>query len=253
MLIHYADNLQDQSGIAHGFFGRDGGVSSGVYASLNCGPGSRDHPAAVAENRARALAAIAPGARLVSLSQIHSDRVHLVGADWNFGIRPEGDGLATALPGIALGILTADCAPVLFADMEARVLGAAHAGWKGAVAGVLENVIGAMERLGARPARIAAAIGPTISQANYEVGPDLRDRFTGEDGGFFVPSDRSGYFRFDLPGYVCHRLRRAGIGAISDLELCTYPQASGFFSYRRATHLGEADYGREISTIVLSE
>ena len=252
MLIHYAADLQIQPGIAHGFFGRDGGVSCGVYASLNCGPGSRDDPAAVGENRARAMAQVAPAGRLVSLSQIHGTQIHTVGTDWDFGVRPEGDGMVTGLPGIALGILTADCAPVLFADAEAVVVGAAHAGWKGAAAGVLENTVSAMERLGARPDRIAAAIGPTISQANYEVGPDLRDRFTGEDSRFFVASDRRGYFRFDLPGYVRHRLRQAGIGAISDLDLCTYPMANGFFSYRRTTHLGEADYGREISLIALA-
>jgi hypothetical protein len=205
----------------------------------------------VAENRARIVAALAPGARLVSLAQIHSPNVHTVGADWNFVTRPEGDGMVTALPGIALGILTADCAPVAFADPEAGVIGAAHAGWKGAVAGVLENTVAAMEKLGATPRRIIAAIGPAISQANYEVGDDLRARFGADDARFFVPSDRAGHFRFDLPGYVRKRLERAGVGQIQDMALCTYPPVNGFFSYRRATHLGEADYGREISAIVL--
>jgi hypothetical protein len=139
---------------------------------------------------------------------------------------------------------------VLFADSEAGVIGAAHAGWKGAVAGVLENTIAAMEKLGAERTRIAAAIGPTISQANYEVGQDLRDRFEGDDGLFFGPSDRPGHFRFDLPGYVRRRLERAGLKKAADTALCTYPAANGFFSYRRATHLGEADYGRELSAIV---
>ena len=253
MQFHIAPNLHDRPGLAHGFFGRDGGVSTGVYASLNCGPGSRDEAAAVAENRARAVAALAPGARLVSLAQIHSAKVHTVDRAWDFTTRQEGDGMATALPGVMLGVLTADCAPVLFADIEAGVIGAAHAGWKGAVAGVLENTIAAMEMLGAQRARIAAAIGPTISQANYEVGQDLRDRFEGDDGLFFGPSDRPGHFRFDLPGYVRRRLERAGLKGAADTALCTYPAANGFFSYRRATHRGEADYGREISAIVRTE
>ncbi|HEX2760223.1 MAG TPA: polyphenol oxidase family protein, partial [Rhizomicrobium sp.] len=173
MQIHRAADLQKLPGIAHGFFGRDGGLSTGVYASLNCGPGSRDEPAAVAGNRARVVQALAPGARLVSLAQIHSAVIHIVDDAWNFDLRQDGDGMATALPGVMLGILTADCTPVLFADAEAGVIGAAHAGWKGALAGVLENTVAAMVRLGATPARIIAAIGPTISQANYEVGADL--------------------------------------------------------------------------------
>ena len=251
MRIRTADTLRNFPGIAHGFFGRDGGVSTGVYGSLNCGPGSRDDPATVAENRARSMAALAPGTRLVSLAQIHSADVHTVEADWDFATRRDGDGMVTGLPGIALGILTADCAPVLFADAEAGVIGAAHAGWKGALVGVLENTVAAMERLGARPGRIAAAIGPTISQANYEVGEDLRTKFGADDARFFAASDRTGHFRFDLPGYARQRLERAGVGQVHDMALCTYPPANGFFSYRRATHLGEADYGREISAIVL--
>jgi len=251
MPIHRARNLEKLGQIAHGFFGRTGGVSTGVYASLNCGPGSRDDPAAVVENRARVVAALAPGARLVSQAQIHSANVNIVGPDWNFAARPEGDAMVTTLPGVMLGILTADCAPVLFADTEVGVIGAAHAGWKGAVAGVLENTVAAMERAGAKTGRIVAAIGPTISQVNYEVGADMRERFAEKDSGFFVPSDRAGYFRFDLPGYVAGRLRRAGIASVSNLGLCTYPPENGFFSYRRTTHLSEPDYGREISVIVL--
>jgi polyphenol oxidase len=251
MQIRTAENLQKLSGVAHGFFGRDGGVSTGFYASLNCGPGSRDDPAAVAENRARSVAALVAGARLVSLAQIHSANVHMVGADWDFAARRDGDGMVTDLPGVMLGILTADCAPVLFADAEAGVIGAAHAGWKGAVAGVLDNTVAAMEKLGAKPGRIVAAIGPTISQVNYEVGEDLRARFGTDDDRFFVASDRAGHFRFDLPGYVRQRLEQAGVGQIHDTALCTYPPGNGFFSYRRTTHLGEADYGREISAIVL--
>ena len=177
--------------------------------------------------------------------------MHTVGADWDFSGRREGDGLVTAEPGVALGILTADCTPVLFADAQARVIGAAHAGWKGAAGGVLEATIAAMEKLGAKPARLVAAIGPTISQANYEVGQDLHDRFGGDDARFFVPADRPGHFRFDLPGYVAQRLKKAGVTAVSDLALCTYPPENGLFSYRRATHRGEADYGRELSAIML--
>jgi len=250
MQIHRAAELQNLPAIAHGFFGRDGGVSTGVYASLNCGPGSRDDAAAVAANRARIVQALAPGAKLVSLAQIHSGTIHIVDENWNFDLRQDGDGMATSLPGIMLGILTADCTPVLFADAEAGVIGAAHAGWKGAVAGVLENTVAAMAKLGADPARIVAAIGPTISQAHYEVGADLRGRFDAADDRFFSESDRPGHYRFNLPGYARSRLERAGVRRISNLGLCTYPPENGFYSYRRATHLGEADYGREISAIV---
>ena len=253
MHIHRAADLQSLPGIAHGFFGRDGGLSTGVYASLNCGPGSRDDPAAVAGNRARVVEALAPGARLVSLAQVHSAQVHIVDQAWNFDSRRDGDGMATAEAGVMLGILTADCTPVLFADVEAGVIGAAHAGWKGAVAGVLENTIAAMATLGAKPSRIRAAIGPTISQANYEVGADMMARFDAADSGFFIPSDRPDHRRFDLPGYARMRLERAGVGQIADLGLCTYPPSNGFYSYRRTTHLGEADYGREISAIVRVE
>ncbi len=253
MHIHRAADLQSLPGIAHGFFGRDGGLSAGVYASLNCGPGSRDDPAAVAGNRARVVEALAPGARLVSLAQVHSAQVHIVDQTWNFDLRRDGDGMATARSGVMLGILTADCTPVLFADAEAGVIGAAHAGWKGALAGVLENTVAAMMRLGAKPARIRAAIGPTISQANYEVGADMMARFDAADSGFFIPSDRPDHRRFDLPGYTRMRLERAGVGQIADLGLCTYPLNNGFYSYRRTTHLGEADYGREISAIVRVE
>ena len=249
MQIHRAANL-DLPGLAHGFFGRAGGVSTGLYESLNCGPGSRDDPAAVAENRARAVAALAPGARLATLSQVHSAIVHVAGPDWDTALRPEGDGLVTATPGLALGILTADCAPVLFADGEAGVIGAAHAGWKGALGGVLEATLQAMEKLGARRPRIAAAIGPCITEAHYEVGPEFPGRFPPEAARFFAAGERPGHPRFDLPGYVASRL--AGLASVTALGLCTYPVENGFFSFRRATHLGEADYGREISAIVLT-
>jgi YfiH family protein len=250
MKIHRAADLTNLPAILHGFFGREGGVSQGVYASLNCGPGSRDDPKAVAENRARALAGLGPGLRLVTLGQIHGTIVHRVGPEWNFEVKQEGDGLVTDRPGVALGILTADCAPVLFADTEVQVIGAAHAGWKGAAAGVLENTVAAMEKLGARPGRIVAAIGPAISQSNYEVGADMRARFGTADARFFTPG-RAGHFHFDLPGYTAHRLRQAGVAKIADLGLCTYPMEEGFFSFRCTTHRGEADYGRQLSAIAL--
>jgi len=239
-------------GIAHGFFGREGGVSGGLYTSLNCGPGSKDDAAAVAENRRRVAAALGAES-LASLSQVHSAVVHTLPA-WEG--RSEGDAMVTAMPGLALGILTADCAPVLLADARAGVIGAAHAGWKGAISGVLEAAIAAMEKLGARRAGIHAAIGPCISQANYEVAFDFRDRFL-EQGGlrmrkFFLPSDREGHYRFDLEGYAAHRLEKAGVGAIEKLGICTYPPAAGFFSFRRATHAGEPDYGRQVSAIMLA-
>jgi hypothetical protein len=250
--LHRAANLARLPGIAHGFFGRDGGVSDGVYASLNCGPGSRDDPAKVKENRARAIAALAPNAKLVTLAQIHSAKVHSVDQGWDVTRHPEGDGMATAVPGLMLGIQTADCAPVLFADAEAGVIGAAHAGWKGAFGGVLEAVIAAMEKLGARRTSIAAAIGPSICKDNYEVGGEFRETFLAQDpanAGFFTARD--GRFRFGLPAYVLHRLARAGIANAADLGLCTYPPENRFFSFRRTTHRGEPDYGRQISAIVL--
>lgn len=242
-------------GMAHGFFGRDGGVSTGLYASLNCGPGSKDDPAAVAENRRRAAEALCPGAALTSLSQIHSPFVHRVGPGWDTAAHPEGDGLATATLGMALGILTADCAPVLFADAEARVIGAAHAGWKGALSGVLEATVAAMESLGAARANIAAAVGPCISAANYEVGADFRARFLEADAanaGFFR-AGRPDRWHFDLEAFAAARLADLRIGRIECLGVCTYPPENGFFSFRRTTHAGAPDYGREISAIVLTD
>ncbi|HUO88649.1 MAG TPA: peptidoglycan editing factor PgeF [Rhizomicrobium sp.] len=252
MLTLRADVLAALPGITHGFFGRTGGVSGGIYASLNCGPGSGDAPQNVAENRRRVQQAL--GARaLNTLHQIHSPDVVTVTEGWTRG--PQADGMVTATTGIALGILTADCAPVLFADAEARVAGAAHAGWKGALAGVLDATVAAMERLGARRARIAAAIGPCISQANYEVGPEFHTRFAAEDARnarFFLPSDRAGHHRFDLEGYVSERLNAAGVDKIARLSACTYARDADFFSFRRTTHRGEKDYGREISAILLT-
>lgn len=250
-------------GIAHGFFGREGGVSGGIYASLNCGPGSKDDPAAVAENRRRVAQHLGADS-IVSLSQIHSPLVHEIDTGWNMQMRPDGDAMVTAKPGIALGILTADCAPVLFADPEARVIGAAHAGWKGALGGVLESTLAAMEKLGASRGRIAAAIGPCISQRNYEVGSEFRLRFLEAEPArvagpetlpgnarFFRESERPGHYHFDLEGYVVARLKAAGVTAAEPLSACTYPVENGFFSFRRTTHRGEPDYGREISGILL--
>jgi hypothetical protein len=247
-----AENLAGLPGVRHGFFGRAGGVSTGLYGSLNCGPGSGDAPAAVAENRARVAAALAPGAELTSLAQIHSPFVHIAGADWDTSRHPEGDGLVTAVPGLALGILTADCAPVLFADPEAKVVGAAHAGWKGAFGGVLEATVAAMESLGARRARIHAAIGPCISAVHYEVGDEFRARFLEADANtrFFKPG-RAGHHHFDLAGYAAARLAEMALASIASVGVCTYPVENGFFSFRRATHVGEPDYGREISAILL--
>lgn len=254
----------DVPGIAHGFFGREGGVSEGLYASLNCGPGSSDDPKAVTENRRLVTAALTPqeNASLISLAQIHSAIVHPLPA-WGAregATRLEGDAMVTATPGLALGILTADCAPVLLADPKARVIGAAHAGWKGALGqegrGVLEATLEAMEKLGALRDRICAAIGPCISQGNYEVGFEFRDRFLElglNQRRFFTPSDREGHYRFDLAGYVTHRLTRAGISSVESLGVCTYPAENGFFSFRRTTHAKEPDYGRQVSAIVLTE
>ena len=246
-------------GIAHGFFGREGGVSTGIYESRNCGPGSNDAPEAVAENRRRVAAALIPGGeppQLVSLSQVHSPIVHTLPA-WGSenGKRLEGDAMVTATPGLALGILTADCAPVLLADPRAKVIGAAHAGWKGALGGVLEATLEAMEKLGAQRMRIQAVIGPCISQDAYEVGWDFRDRFLElglRNRRFFVPSDKEGHYRFDLPGYAAQRLTAAGAGSVESLGVCTYPPENGYFSFRRTTHAGEPDYGRQISAIVLT-
>jgi YfiH family protein len=236
MLTLTASNL---SGVTHGFFGRSGGVSEGIFASLNCGPGSGDARAAVTENRLRVSQVL--GGRLLTLYQIHSAEAVVVTEPWEQG--PQADAMATGVPGLALGILTADCAPVLFADAEARVIGAAHAGWKGALGGVTESAIAAMERLGARRAHIAAAIGPCISQANYETGPEFRERF---DAKFFAGRN------FDLEAYVAERLAAAGIASVERLDACTYAREDDFFSYRRATHRGEKDYGRQVSAIVLT-
>lgn len=241
--------------IRHGFFTRQGGASTGIYDSLNCGYGSKDDPAAVARNRQHVATSLGLSAdELLTVYQVHSPRVVTVTEPWARDDTPEADAMATAVPGVGLGILSADCAPVLFADGEAGVIGAAHAGWRGALGGVCEATIAAMTALGARAARMAVAIGPTISKANYEVGAEFRAEFLEENAEldrFFSPSTRDGHHMFDLPGFIEHRLRTAGVGSVERIDLCTYADEEKFFSYRRATHRTEPDYGRQISAITL--
>lgn len=238
-------------GARHGFLGRRGGVSTGAYASLNVGLGSPDLPEAVAANRRRAVEAVAPGAALTTCYQVHSATVVTVAEPLRD--RPEGDALVTDRPGLALGVLTADCAPVLMADLDAGVVGAAHAGWKGALAGVTDRTLDAMEALGADRARVQAAVGPCIAQASYEVDDAFRARFTERDAAnarFFI-SGAPGHHQFDLEGYVADRLRAAGVGHVETLGLDTYADEARFFSFRRATHRGEPGYGRQIALIAL--
>jgi YfiH family protein len=240
-------------GVPHGFLGRRGGVSAGMCAGLNVGLGSRDDRAAIAENRRRALAAVAPGRALVTVHQVHSATALHAIAPWPDGARPHADAIVTDRPGLALGILTADCAPVLLADPNAGVIGAAHAGWKGALGGVIESAVAAMAALGAARERIAAAIGPAIARRSYEVDESFVRRFTGadpENERFFAPG-REGHRQFDLEAYVAARLAAAGVARVEALGLDTYADPDRFFSYRRATHLAEPDYGRQISLIAL--
>ena len=239
--------------LPHGFLGRRGGISTGAVASLNVGHGAQDDPQAVSENRRRAAAAVAPGARLVTLYQVHSAECVTLTDPWPEDARPEADALVTDRPGLLLGILTADCAPVLFADAEVGVIGAAHAGWKGAIGGVTDATIAAMEALGARRDRIAAAIGPCIAQDSYEVDEGFRTRFLAaapQNTAFFRPG-RADHQQFDLEGYVAARLQAAGIAQVARCAMDTYKQEQRFFSFRRATHRGEPAYGRQISLIAL--
>lgn len=235
-------------GVTHGFFTRAGGASTGVYAGLNCGAGSSDQAEVVAMNRARVAEAMGV-AELAGVHQVHSAEV--VVADP--AIRPRADALVTATPGVALSILTADCQPVLFADSTGGVVGAAHAGWKGALDGVLEATLDAMEGLGAARGRVVAVIGPAISQRNYEVGQEFLERFMDNDpdNGRFFANGTEGKYQFDLVGFGLSRLRAAGVAAAEWTGHCTYSDAGRFYSYRRATHLGEADYGRLIASIRL--
>jgi len=243
------------SGFRHGFFTRQGGVSAGIYASLNAGIGSHDAAANVTENRARMAASLGVQSdRLLTAYQIHSPDVVVADTPWPPDARPRADAIVTRTPGLAIGVSTADCGPILLAEPVARVIGAAHAGWRGALGGVAEAAIAAMEKLGADRGRIRTALGPMIRQNNYEVGPDLIARFAAEDGDsarFFKPAAREGHAQLDLAGYIAARLSRAGIEQIEDLGLCTYADAARFFSFRRTTHRGEADYGRHVNAIVL--
>lgn len=246
-------SLGGLDGIRHGYFTRLGGVSGGIYGSLNIGTGSSDQPDSVHENRRRVADWMGVSANLLLTAyQIHSPDALVVRGPFE-GERPKADALVTDTPGVALGVSSADCGPVLFADAEARVIGGAHAGWKGALTGVLENTVAAMERLGARRERIVAVLGPSIGPANYEVGPEFVERFVADDEGnraYFSPSPNAGHAMFDLNAYTVDRLTRAGVRA-EKLDRCTYAEEDLFFSYRRSTHRKEADYGRQISAIVL--
>jgi len=246
----------DVKGIAHAFFTRAGGVSTGLYASLNGGVGSRDDPASVAENRARMGAAIGVSPeRLLVPFQIHSPDALAVERPWAPALRPRCDGIVTTTPRLGLAVTGADCGMILFADAKAGVIGAAHAGWKGALTGVVEATVAAMERLGAHRKAIAAALGPLIRQESYEVGPEFVARFVktaAANASFFAPSPRASHAMFDLPGFIASQVERAGVDAFEDLACDTYADEKRFFSYRRATHRREADYGRLVAAIALN-
>ena len=250
----HAENLASLAGIAHGFFTRQGGVSHGIYASLNCGAGSSDDPAAVRENRVRVAGHL--GARgVVSAHQVHGTDAVVASEVWPDKAWPRADAIVTATRGIAVGVLSADCAPILLADAEARVVAAAHAGWRGAIAGIAESAVDAMQRLGAQRPRIHAAVGPAIGRAAYEVGWDLEQDFLSRDPAsapFFSRSSPEARPHLDLAGYLVHRLRRLGLASAGALGACTFAQDKEFFSYRRSRARGEPDYGRQISAIVLT-
>lgn len=243
-------------GVAHAFFTRGGGVSQGVYASLNGGVGSADDPEAVRENRARMAGALGIGAdHLLIPYQVHSPDVVAVSAPWRPDARPRCDALVTATPGLGLGVTGADCGIILFVDPSAGVIGAAHAGWRGALTGIIEATVAAMEMLGARAQNIRAALGPTIAQQSYEVGPEFATTFAEaepESGRFFAPSVSAGRSMFDLHGFIGMRIARRGVARFDDLGLDTYGDEARFFSYRRATHRKEADYGRLVAAIALA-
>ncbi len=241
------------AGVPHGFLGRRGGVSSGEMAGLNVSYGSGDDRDAIAQNRALAISAVLADSELATVHQVHSNKVVRVEQPWQHDERPHADAMVTNRPGLLLGILTADCAPVLFADAEAGVVGAAHAGWRGALAGVTDSAIAAMERLGARRERIHAAVGPCIAQSSYEVDERFRERFLADDpdNARFFASAPTGKPHFDLEDYVVHRLVATGIEEVEALNLDTYADPDRFFSFRRSTHRGEPDYGRQLSAIAL--
>jgi purine-nucleoside/S-methyl-5'-thioadenosine phosphorylase / adenosine deaminase len=250
-----AAGLGQIAGLRHGFFTREGGYSQGLYTSLNCGLGSGDDLATVRRNRQSVAEALGtePG-KLLSVFQIHSSTVVQATDPWDGNARPKADAIVTRRPGMAIAILTADCAPVLMADTTVGIIGAAHAGWKGAIGRVLESTIDEMERLGGHRRHIVAAVGPAIGQAAYEVGQEFYDRFlTSEPGNarFFLASDRPLHYRFDLQAYCAYRLEALGLQRVEIIRACTYTQEQRFFSYRRATHRGETDYGRQISAVML--
>lgn len=243
------------AGVKHGFFGRRGGVSEGIYAGLNAGPGSNDNPAAVVENRRRIAAWFGVEAdHLLSAHQVHSGLALVVDGPWS-GPRPQVDGLVTARPGLVLSVLTADCAPILMADARAGVIGAAHAGWKGAFGGVIEATLAAMEGLGARRDRICAGVGPTIAQANYEVGPEFRARFVdaNQDYADFFVSGVGDRFLFDLPAFCVTRLQQAGVNRMTNVGLDTFSSPEHSFSHRRSVRDSLPDYGRNCAAIMLLE
>jgi len=250
-----ASSLKTLARIRHAFFTRSGGVSQGVYGTLNGGVGSNDTPENVAENRARMAATLGVSTdRLLTAFQIHSPDVVVAEKPWTRDQRPRADAIVTRVPKLAIGVSTADCGPLLLADSQGGVVGATHAGWRGALGGVIEATVAAMERLGADRTRITAALGPTIRQPNYEVGPEFVERFLAADSAnsrFFTPSRRAGHAMFDLTGYIGERVRRAGIARFEDLGLCTYADPEQFFSYRRTTLRGEPDYGRHVNAIAL--
>lgn len=251
-----AASLAKLGNVRHAFFTRSGGVSEGVYASLNGGVGSKDAADKVAENRARMASALGVSPdRFLTAYQIHSPDVIVAETPWTRENRPKADAIVTKTPGLAVGVSTADCGPLLFADAEAGVVGAAHAGWRGALTGVIEATIAAMEKLGAGRKRIVAALGPTIRQANYEVGPEFVARFAAanpDNTRFFTASNRADHAMFDLTGYIADRVAQAGVDRFEDLGLCTFAEPDRFYSYRRMTRLGEPDYGRHVNAIALS-
>jgi YfiH family protein len=245
------------SGIAHGFFGRLGGVSTGIFSSFNCGFGSDDDPQSVAENRRRAAEFLGtPDAQIATPHQVHGIDIVHVTQTWGPKAGPKADGVVTDRPGIVLGVLSADCAPILFADPAARIIGATHAGWRGALAGAAEATLTAMEALGAQRSNIIAAIGPCIGPKAYEVGLEFETAHLAADAqakDFFHPHPRTDKRFFDLPGYVAHRLSRSQIRLVENLQLCTYTHNDRFFSYRRTCQAAEPDYGRDLSAIVLHD
>jgi YfiH family protein len=243
-------------GLRHAFFSREGGVSEGIYAGLNGGTGSNDDAARVAENRRRMAEqmAVAPD-RLLTLYQVHSPDVVVATAPWDGGARPKADAIVTRTEGLAIGVTAADCGPILLVDPSARVIGAAHAGWKGALTGVLESTVDAMEKLGAEHGGIVAAIGPMIRQNSYEVGSDFVERFLEADAEhamFFLPAEREGHAMFDLAGFIRMRLENTGVLMIDDTGVDTYTDER-FYSYRRSVHRREADYGRHVHAIALEQ